>query len=376
MTCPLPRTTESILRDLKDYAERVLTPRFLLDLDERGEFPHQVLRDLYDPALLGLHLLFIPKQYGGMGASAHDVCRVSEALAGIDLGIATGLLATFLGTDPLLVGGTEAQKQRWMTRIAREGLLVACAATEAQAGSDLAAMQTRAEPVLEEGKVAAYRLTGRKQSITNGSVAALYTVLALAPGGPSWFLVQRNAEGLSHGKPENKHGIRASNTSALLLDGVVVPSEALLGEVEGRGLEQAQSVFGYTRLMVAAFGLGAGLAALRKAVEYSRVRVQGGSALSEKQAFTHKLTVPNLVRLEAARAYIEWTAGRFDAGGESVGTEGSVAKYLATEAGNRAAEDAIQALGRCGYAREYGVEKLKRDVRITTIYEGTSEMLE
>ena len=128
--------------------------------------------------------------------------------------------------------------------------------------------------------------------------------------------------------------------------------------------------------MVAAFGLGGGWSALERAIRYAQERVVGGGPLMRKQGFTHKLLVPNAVRLEAARAFIEWTAERIDAGEPDLATEGAIAKYLATEAGNRAAEDAIQALGGYGYTREYMVEKIKRDVRITTIYEGTSEILE
>ena len=143
-----------------------------------------------------------------------------------------------------------------------------------------------------------------------------------------------------------------------------------------RRLAQANQVFGYTRLMVAAFGLGAGCAALQRAVRYAQERQVGGGPLMKKQGLTHKLLVPNAVRLEAARAYIEWTADRIDAGEPDLATEGAVAKYLATEAGNKAAEDAIQALGGYGYVKEYMVEKIKRDVRITLIYEGTSEILE
>jgi alkylation response protein AidB-like acyl-CoA dehydrogenase len=136
-------------------------------------------------------------------------------------------------------------------------------------------------------------------------------------------------------------------------------------------------VFGYTRLMVAAFGLGAGWSALDRAIPYSSKRIQAGAPLSEKQGYTHKLIVPGAVRLESARAYIEETAERIDAGKEgSLNTEGAIAKYMATEAGNAAAEASIQALGGYGYTHEYMVEKIKRDVRITTIYEGTSEIME
>jgi alkylation response protein AidB-like acyl-CoA dehydrogenase len=142
---------------------------------------------------------------------------------------------------------------------------------------------------------------------------------------------------------------------------------------------QAQQVFGYTRVMVAAFGLGGGWEALDRAIVYSGQRIQGGAPLSEKQGYTHKLVVPHVVRLEAARAVVEETATRLDAGeGEdgALNTEGAIAKYLATEAGVAAADAAIQAHGGYGYTRPYVVEKIRRDVRITTIYEGTSEILE
>ena len=369
-----PKELSQVLLTLQRYADKKLTVDRLLDLDHKDEFPRDVLDELYQD--IGLHLLFIPEEMGGMGGGAMDIYRVSEVMAAIDLGVATGVLATFLGSDPITVGGTPEQQERWMGRIAEEGLLVAYGATEPQAGSDLASLKTRAVPVEEDGEVVGYRITGRKQWISNGGVATLYTILALAPGGPTWFVVERGAEGFSQGKPEDKHGIRLSNTAALFLEDVYVPAEDLVGLVEGQGLQQAQAVFGYTRLMVAAFGLGGGWSALRRAIPYSQVRIQAGAPLSQKQGYTHKLIVPNAVRLEAARAYIEWTARRIDGGEEDLQTEGAVAKYLATEAGNKAAEDSIQALGGYGYTKEYMVEKVKRDVKITTIYEGTSEIME
>jgi alkylation response protein AidB-like acyl-CoA dehydrogenase len=367
---------DQILSTLKDYAEKNLSPDVLLEIERKDEFPEKVMKDLYDPGQIGLHLLTIPEEQGGLGGGAYDIYRVSEAMAAIDLGIATGVLATFLGTDPINVGATPEQKAHWLGQLAEKGWFFAYGATEPQAGSDLAALATSAVPVQEDGGVAGYRLSGRKQWISNGGVADCYTILANAPGGPSWFIVERGAEGFSSGKPEDKHGIRASNTAALFLENVFVPADRLVGGVEGRGLVQAQAVFGYTRLMVAAFGLGAGWAALARAIRYSQERVQAGAPLSRKQGYTHKLVVPNAVRLEAARAYIEWVADRLDGGEKDLATEGAVAKFLATEAGNRAAEDAIQALGGYGYTREYMVEKIKRDVRITTIYEGTSEIME
>jgi alkylation response protein AidB-like acyl-CoA dehydrogenase len=224
--------------------------------------------------------------------------------------------------------------------------------------------------------VAGYKINGSKQWISNGGIADAYSVLANTPSGPSWFVVEKGTPGFKHDEPEDKHGIRLSNTAALSFTDVYVDADRLLGGVEGQGLIQAQLVFGYTRLMVAAFGLGAGWAALDRAIPYSTKRIQAGAPLSEKQGYTHKLIVPNVARLEAGRAYIEETAERIDAGEGSLNTEGAIAKYMATEAGNQAAEASIQALGGYGYTHEYMVEKISRDVRITIIYEGTSEIME
>ncbi len=368
-------TLELVLQSLKDFTKNHVSDQLLLDLDERDESPEELVRQM-GGSELGLQLLFIPEEFDGMGGGAFDVYRVCEAMGHLDMGLATGVLATFLGSDPIVFGGTPAQKEHWLSRIANEGLLMAYAATEPQAGSDLAALKSKAEPVEEEGRVTAYRLNGNKQWISNGGFADVYTFLALAPGGPSWFVVEAGTPGLSAGKPEDKHGIRLSNTATVSCDDVLVPAENLVGGVEGKGLIQAQLVFGYTRLMVAAFGLGAGWAALDRAVPYSEERIQGGSLLSEKQGYTHKLIVPHVVHLEAARAMIEETALRIDAGEGNLNTEGAVAKYLATEYGFAAADAGIQALGGYGYAREYMVEKIARDVRITRIYEGTSEIME
>jgi alkylation response protein AidB-like acyl-CoA dehydrogenase len=371
-----PETLQLTLDAIRDFTAERLPQEVLLELDAREEFPEEAIREMCGSGL-GVQLLFIPEAYDGMGGGAFDVYRICDLMGALDLGLATGVLATFLGSDPILYGGTEEQKSRWLGRIARDGLLMAYGATEPEAGSDLGALRTTARPVTDEdGRVTGYRINGNKMWISNGGVADLYSVLALAPGGPSWFVVERGAEGLGWGKPEEKHGIRASNTAALSFDDVWVPVEDLVGGVEGQGLLQAQMVFGYTRLMVAAFGLGAGWAALDRAIPYSTTRIQAGAPLSEKQGYTHKLIVPHAVRLEASRAYIEETAERIDAGEGSLNTEGAIAKYLATEAGNAAAEAAIQALGGYGYSREYVVEKIKRDVRITTIYEGTSEIME
>jgi len=371
------KTLKLSVKSLKDFAKKRLPDEVLRELDERDECPLDIVHHMCSPDKLGIQLLFVPEEFGGMGGGTFDVYCICEEMARIDLGVATAVLATFLGSDPITVGATPEQKKIWLTRIAEEGILFAYGATEPEAGSDLGALKTTADPVSKDGRVVGYKISGNKQWISNGGIADAYTVLANTPSGPSWFIVEKGAKGFTHDEPEDKHGIRLSNTAALAFDNVYVDADRLVGGVEGQGLNQAQAVFGYTRLMVAAFGLGAGWSALDRAIPYSTKRIQAGAPLSEKQGYTHKLIVPNVVRLEAARSYIEETAERIDGGAEgSLNTEGAIAKYMATEAGNAAAEASIQALGGYGYTHEYMVEKISRDVRITTIYEGTSEIME
>jgi len=174
-------TLDMILESIREFMDRRLPAERLLELDATHEFPEAEVRAMCGE--LGIQLLFIPEAYDGMGGGAFDVYRVCEVMAHLDLGIATGVLATFLGSDPILWGGTEGQKDRWMTRIANEGLLMAYAATEPEAGSDLAALRTTATPVEEAGTVAGYRINGAKIWISNGGYADLFSVLALAPGG-------------------------------------------------------------------------------------------------------------------------------------------------------------------------------------------------
>jgi alkylation response protein AidB-like acyl-CoA dehydrogenase len=369
-----PEMFQMVLNTIDKLERDKLPLEVKLEMDRSGDFPMELIRFMLSPEM-ALHLIFIPEAYGGLGAGAKEVAVVSERMAKMDLGIATSFLAICLGMDPLRVGATEAQKGKYITRIAEEGLIVGYGVTEPNAGSNVQSLKTKAERVLDEdGNVKGYKLNGQKQFITNGGVADLYTILADTPEGPSFFVVEKGAEGLTPGKHEDKHGIRASDTCALSLEDLYVPREDLIGGEEGRGLKEANKVFGYTRLMVATFGLGGGMAALERAVRYSKERVQFGTTLSEKQGYTHQLLVPHAVKLEAARAYIEEVARRIDSGEEDLQVEGSIAKYFATEAGDATANDAIQAFGGYGYMREYEVEKIKRDVKILTIYEGTSEI--
>jgi alkylation response protein AidB-like acyl-CoA dehydrogenase len=369
-----PEDLSMVLDTISKLEKEKITIENKLAMDQEGLFPTELISFMLGPEV-ALHLIFIPAEYGGLGAGAMDIAIVSERLAKMDLGIATSFLAICLGMDPIRVAGTPEQKERFITRIAEEGLIVAYGITEPEAGSNVQALKTRAERVLDEnGDIIGYNLTGQKQFITNGGVAQLYTILAEAPDGPSFFIAEPGADGLSAGKHEDKHGIRASNTCPLTMEDFFVPKENLIGDIEGQGLKQSNEVFGYTRLMVATFGLGGGMAALEKTVVYAKQRVQFGSTLAEKQGYTHRLLVPNAVRLEAARAHIEEVAFRLDSGEKDLQVEGSIAKYFATEAGDAMANDAIQGLGGYGYIREYEVEKIKRDIKITTIYEGTSEI--
>jgi alkylation response protein AidB-like acyl-CoA dehydrogenase len=365
---------EMILDLLEQVRQRMLTPEKLREWDKGEIFPEAEIRELLGPEI-GFQLLFIPEEYGGLGGGARDLAAFSERMAKICLGVGTALLVIHLGSDPILVAGTDAQKQKWLTKVAEEGSIVAYAVTEAEAGSNLSNIKTSATPVLDDaGAVAGYRINGTKQFISSGGYADFLTVLAQTPEGPSFFIVEKTMPGFIPGRPEEKHGIRSSNTSALTFDDVFVPGENLVGGVLGQGLSQANEVFGFTRLMVACCGLGAGVAALEKVIPYAKERVQFGSPLIDKQGYTHKLVLPFVARLEAARAYIEEVALRLDSGETDLQVEGAIAKLFATEVGNACADAAIQALGGYGYTCEYDVERIKRDVKITTIYEGTSEI--
>lgn len=369
-----PESRQMVLETVTQLKRKLLTKEKILELDRQEVFPEELVREMLGPEI-GLQLLMIPEAYGGLGGGARDSCAVTREMAKICLGVTTAFFAIQLGADPILVGATEEQKQKWLGRIAAGKALVAYAVTEPDAGSNVAALKTKAEPVTDaSGRISGYRINGSKQFISTGGYADFITVLADTPEGPTFFVMEKDTPGYQRGKGEEKHGIRASNTSPLTFTDAFVPLENLIGTVPGQGLKQANAVFGYTRLMVASMGLGAGEAALEIAIPYAKERIQFKTPLSEKQGYTHKLIVPNVVRLEAAAAYIDEVAERLDAGEKDLEVEGSIAKWFATEAGNHAAEDCIQALGGYGYITDYGVEKIKRDVRITTIYEGTSEI--
>lgn len=365
---------QMVLDTVRQLRKRLLTREKILEFDKHDIFPEDVIREMLGPDI-GLQLLFIPEAYGGMGGGARDCCAVTREMSKICLGVATAFFAIQLGSDPIIVGGTEDQKEKWLGAVASGNTLVAYGVTEPGAGSNVAALKTKADPVKDDsGAIIGYLINGNKQFISTGGYADIVTVLAATPEGPSFFVVEKGTKGFSAGKPEIKHGIRASNTAPLTFTDVFVPADHLIGKVPGMGLKQANKVFGYTRLMVASMALGAAEAAFDIVIPYAKERIQFGSPLSEKQGYTHKLVVPNIVNLEAVSAYIDEIATRLDAGEEDLEVEGSIAKLFASEAANKAADDAMQALGGYGYISEFEVEKIKRDVKITCIYEGTSEI--
>jgi alkylation response protein AidB-like acyl-CoA dehydrogenase len=365
---------QMVLDTIGQLKKRLLTKEKILEYDKNEIFPEETIREMLGPEI-GLQLLMIPEAYGGMGGGARDSCAVTREMAKICLGVTTAFFAIQLGADPLIVGGTEEQKAKWLGQIAEGDTLVAYAVTEPDAGSNVVAIKTKADPVTNEaGEIIGYTINGSKQFISTGLYADYITVLANTPEGTTFFVMEKGTEGFIAGKGEEKHGIRASNTSPLTFTDAFVPVENLIGGIPGHGIKQASKVFGYTRLMVAAMALGGAEAALEIAIPYSKDRVQFKTTLSEKQGYTHKLILPHVVRLAAVDAYISEVAERLDAGEQDLEVEGSIAKLYATETANKAAEDCMQALGGYGYIAEYEVEKIKRDVRITCIYEGTSEI--
>jgi len=365
---------QMVIETIQQLKTRLLSADKILAYDKDEIFPEETIRQMLGPEI-GLQLLFIPEQYGGMGGGARDCCEVTREMAKICLGVGTAFFAIQLGADPIIVGGTEEQKIKWLGAIAEGQSLVAYAVTEPEAGSNLAALKTKAEPIVDgQGQTTGYKINGTKQFISTGGFADFITLLAVTPQGPTFFIVEKGTPGFEQGKGEEKHGIRASNTSPLSFSDVVVPVDNIVGGIPGEGLKQANKVFGYTRVMVAAMALGAAEAALDIAIPYARERIQFGGPLAEKQGYTHKLIVPHVVRLEAAGAYIEEVAERLDSGEQDLQVEGSIAKLFTTEAANLTADNAMQALGGYGYITEFQIEKIKRDVRITSIYEGTSEI--
>ncbi len=338
--------------------------------DEAEEFPWPIMEELAKSDLCGV---YIPEEYGGFGGGIFELVLVVEELCKVDGAIALALAATALGTFPILLFGTEEQKQKYLPDIASGKKLAAFGLTEPDAGSDATALKTTAK---KEGDY--YILNGTKCFITNGGEAEVYTVFAntnpkRGARGISCFILEKGMEGFEFGKKEKKMGIRASSTRELIFNNVKVPKENLIGK-EGLGLRIAQSTFDASRPGVAAQALGIAAGALEEALDYARERVQFGQPIASFQAIQHMLA-EMATEVEAARALLYQTARMMDAkkGGRAT-KESAMAKLFASEVAMKVTTNAVQIFGGYGYIREYPVEKMMRDAKITTIYEGTSQI--
>ncbi len=363
-------TEEQIMiRDLaRQIAEEKIVP-VRAELDETGEFPWEIMKVLAQSDLFGL---FIPEEFGGLGKGCLELCIAVEELSRACVGVSTSYAANALGTYPLLLFGSDAQKKKYLSDIAAGKKLVAFGLTEANAGSDASGIQTTAKLDGNE-----YVLNGTKQWITNGSVADIYTIIAITdrakgPRGASAFVVEKGTPGFTFGKKENKMGIRSSITTELVFDNCRIPRENLIGK-EGMGFIVAMKTLDSSRTGVGAQGLGLAQGAFDEAVKFARKRVQFGHPVISFQAIQHMLA--NMaMEIEAARALIYSVARFVDSGAKEVSKVSAMAKCFATDLGMKVSTDAVQIMGGSGYMKEYPVEKMMRDAKILQIYEGTNQI--
>ncbi|MDH4222897.1 MAG: acyl-CoA dehydrogenase family protein [candidate division Zixibacteria bacterium] len=337
--------------------------------DDTEDFPWDVVNKL---ASAGLFEAIIPEEHGGKGGGITEMCIVTEELSKVCGGIALSFAGTALGINPILLFGNQEQKSRYLPGIARGEKLAAFGLTEANAGSDASSIQTQAKTT-EEG----YILNGAKQWITNGGEAEVYTIIAITdkskgPRGASAFIVEKGYDGFTFGKKEKKMGIRASSTRELIFNNCFVPKENLLGK-EGSGFIIAMKTFDRTRPGVAAQALGIARGALDEALNYTRRRKQFGQSICSFQDIQFKLS-DMATQIEAARALVYSVAKLIDSGTGKFSKESSMAKVFASDVAVKVTTMALQIFGGYGYLREYPVEKMMRDAKITQIYEGTNEI--
>jgi len=359
---------EEIRKLARRIAQEKLKP-VRAELDETQEFPWEIIKTI---AQAGLFALFIPEEYGGLGGGVTELCIVTEELSRICSGIAVCYAATALGTYPILRFGSEEQKRRYLPEIAEGKKLTAFALTEPDAGSDAAAVKTRAT---RDGDF--YLINGTKQWITNGGEAEIYTVIASTDPskgarGLTAFIVEKGYEGFDFGKKENKMGIRASATRELVFSNCRVPAANVLRR-EGAGFLITMKTFDLTRPGIGAQAVGVAQGALDEAVAYASQRVQFGKTISSFQAVRHMLA-DMATKVEAARALVYATARMIDAGRTDVSKESAMAKLFASDVAMSVTTDAVQVFGGYGYMKDYPVEKMMRDAKITQIYEGTNQI--
>ena len=364
---------QEMIRDLaRDFARNEIAPN-AEHYDKTHEYPWPLIKKAQE---LGLTTQNIPEKYGGLGLSLLDECIVGEQLAWGCSGVSTALGANGLGMLPILIAGNEDQKQEYSQRMV-DGQLCAYCVTEPEAGSDVAGLKTVA---VRDGD--SFILRGSKTFITNATNADFYTVLAYtSPSlqddrreryrGMSFFVVHRDWEGVSVGKPFAKMGQHASDTAPVSFDDVRVPAEYMLGE-EGTGFLTAMKVFDKSRPPTAAGAVGVAQRALDEAVKYAKERTTMGKPIWQHQAIGHMIA-DMAMQVEAARMLVWKAAWEVDAGVRNT-TTSAFAKAYAADIAMKVTTDAVQVFGGYGYMSEYPVEKLMRDVKIYQIYEGTSQI--
>ncbi len=361
---------EKMIKDLcRQIAEEKIRPHSQ-EWDEKEELPENILKTFAESDLFSI---CIPEQYGGMGGGLVDLCIATEEISRIDGGVAASYAASFLGMFPILLFGTEEQKKKYLPEIASGKKLAAFALTEPEAGSDAAAVTTRAEKKGDK-----YILNGLKHFITNGGDAEIYTIIALTnknkgPRGISAFIVEKGTKGFSFGKKEEKLGIRASSTRELIFEDMQVPKENLLGGKEGSGFIVTMRTFDQSRPGVAAQAVGIAQGALELAVSYAHNRMQFGQKISSFQGIQWMLA-DMAAKTEAARALVYSVARAVDRGEKNIGPASAAAKLIASDTAMQVATDAVQIFGGYGYMKDYPVEKFMRDAKITQIYEGTNQI--
>jgi len=337
--------------------------------DEEETFPWDVVKVLGESGLCGA---YIPQQYGGAGMGVFELVLIVEELSKVDGGIALALAGSALGAYPILLGGNDEQKARFLPPIASGKKLAAFALTEHEAGSDATALRTSAEKQGDH-----YVLNGTKCFITNGGEAEIYSVMAVTDKtkgarGISAFAVEKGTPGFNFGKKEKKLGIRASATRELIFENCRVPAGNLLAR-EGMGLILALRTFDSTRPGVAAQALGIASGALDEAIAHAKSRIQFGQTIASFQAIQHMLA-DMATEVEAARALVYATARMIDATKVRTTRESAMAKLYCSDVAMRVTTKAVQIFGGHGYMHDYPVEKMMRDAKITQIYEGTNEI--
>jgi butyryl-CoA dehydrogenase len=360
-------------KTIKNLARRIAEERILpvrAELDEKEQFPWDIMKDL---ANSDMFRVFVPEEYEGLGGGCLDLCLVVEELSRVCSGVAVSYAASGLGSFSVLEYGSEEQKRKYLPEIASGARLAAFALTEPTAGSDASAIRTTAEKT--QG---GYVLNGTKQFITNGGEAELYTVIALTDKtkgarGASAFLVEKDTPGFSFGKKEKKMGIRASATRELVFRNCTIPAENMIGR-EGLGFIMTMRILDRSRPGIAAQAVGIAQGALEAAVDYARQRIQFGHPIIA-QPVVQNMLADMAIQVEAARALTYAAARMIDGGAKNFTEESAMSKVFASDMAMKVTTDAVQVFGGAGYMRDYPIEKMMRDAKITQIYEGTNEVL-